>query len=73
MDNYYHVKFANSSGFFVFANNAIEAVKEARAVITAPMSGILKFNLGAAIVRRAAYGEWDCGTEHITIDGNHHH
>lgn len=74
MENYYYVSLANAGGIFVFAQNAIDAIREARAAITSP-SGRLPHDapLGAAIVRRAAYGEWDCDTKHITIDGNHHH
>jgi len=66
-ENYYVVKFANVPyELYAYGETAIQAVSNA----FDDMLDEGREPLGASIVRRAVYKEWNYGTEHFTIGGN---
>lgn len=60
--NYYYIMPKGEPGYWEWAYTASQA-----AVMHQLIYG------SSAAVRKAAYGEWDCMPECITIDGKHDH
>jgi hypothetical protein len=73
--NYYRITFTNYGEVFEYGDTATHAISTAQTHLREYMTrvNLTPIQLGTAAVRRAVYGEWDCGSECFTLDGSHTH
>jgi hypothetical protein len=73
--NYYRITFTNYGEVFEYGDTATHAINTARTHLREYMTRFTHtpIQLGTAAIRRAVYGEWDCGAECFTLDGSHTH
>ena len=63
---YYALNVQGYGDYYEYADTALDAIKQVR-------YDLRNETIGSVTARRAVYGEWECGLQHYTLDGNHSH